>query len=49
VHRWWLAELACSLDEVQLVLDHLVGTGELDKRTLVDGTEIFFAMNVSYP
>jgi len=47
VHGWWLAELVCSVDDVQLALDHLVGLGELDKRTLVDGTEIFFAISAS--
>lgn len=45
VHRWWLAELACPLDDVQLVLDHLVGRGELEKHTLADGTEVYFAVS----
>jgi hypothetical protein len=44
VHRWWLAGLACPLDDVRAALEHLVATGELDRRTLVDGTEIFFAV-----
>lgn len=42
VLRWWLADLACSLDDVRAVVAHLVATGELDRRTLVDGTEVFF-------
>ena len=49
VQRWWLAQIACSLADVQHALDYLVGTRELDKRTLVDGTEIFFATTGSSP
>lgn len=44
VHRWWLADERCSLAEIRAAIAHLVARGELEHRTLADGTEVYFAV-----
>lgn len=42
VRRWWLADLACSLEEVEQALATLVDKGELVERNLADGRVLYF-------
>jgi len=41
VRRWWLADPARSLGEIEAALDSLVERGLLDIRRLPDGTAIY--------
>ena len=41
VRRWWLANLACSIDDVELALAKLVERGELMERALADGRVLY--------
>lgn len=42
VQRWWLADLACSRDDVELALRALVEGGVLAERRLLDGSIVYF-------
>jgi hypothetical protein len=42
VRRWWLADPAIPLADVEVALDALVARGRLDIRRLPDGTAIYF-------
>jgi hypothetical protein len=41
VRRWWLADLACSVEDVELALAELVKSGEIVERTLADGRVLY--------
>jgi hypothetical protein len=41
VRRWWLADLPCTLPDVERALDGLVGEGQLTARTLPDGSTVY--------
>jgi hypothetical protein len=42
VRRWWLADPAIPLAEVEAALDAMVRHGLLDVRRLADGTQVYF-------
>jgi len=42
VRRWWLADPAIPIVDVEAALDALVDRGMLDVRRLPDGTRVYF-------
>lgn len=42
VRRWWLADPAIPLADVEAALDALVKRGVLDVRRISDGTAVYF-------
>jgi hypothetical protein len=42
VRRWWLADPAIPLADVEAALAALVASGLLDIRLLADGTRVYF-------
>ena len=49
VRRWWLADPAIPLADVEAALEALVKRGMLDVRRLPDGTGIYFNRSAQAP
>lgn len=49
IQRWWLADFACSRQDIELALGELVKRGEFAERSLPDGSIVYFCCDSFVP